>query len=565
MDIFQKAKTRLNLQSKTIYMIVLLVILAGGAFLRLYRLGDQRLWIDEGFSISQAQGIVSHGIPLLDSGKTDFKDALYSYLLAGEIKSGGLNISFFRVISILFGLISIIIGYFIFCRLTNRAMGLIYSFFLSFSYWNIAWSRQIRPYVLFILIILAVVYFLTRYHREKAVKFLILAFLFIGLATLTKTIGALMFISLVLFLAVRKNIKLALSLFLFIAVAGALLFPLIEKKYSISLNASYMYYLDGYFWKYYTIYFVLSIFGIFFAFKSDTINRPVHIFLLSFWLIGFVLLSTFTYVTQFRYAFPFSIILFFYANYFIYYFGHYFWKKRIMAFGFVALLFAANFFLVSVRPVLTLSPCEGSCPLEDYTPQPDFATAYEYLRQNMQNNDTLISAYPFMDKIFMGKTGYGLVISYTGRQQDLSVTEDRKEYYSGSEEIYSAARIMEMTKNGNVFALLDRMALARSDPKIRNFIHYNGRVVFNKADSNGEEIFVYKLSQNTEFFDRKQNDSNDQETNTDNKPIKQPSATEDNSKLGPAINGEDIIFEDPGNGSGGIDVEIKDQDFTDEK
>lgn len=48
--------------------LILGIFIFWGGFLRLHNLGVQSLWIDEGYTINAAQGVLDHGYPILDSG-----------------------------------------------------------------------------------------------------------------------------------------------------------------------------------------------------------------------------------------------------------------------------------------------------------------------------------------------------------------------------------------------------------------------------------------------------------------------------------------------------------------
>ena len=485
-----------RLISMLLVLVFLLAIFLSGTYLRISSLEKQAYWIDEGFSLSQAQAIANQGYPLLDSGKVDFKDLLHGYLIAGIIKLDGLQPVILRGVSVLFGIGSILLAYFIYLKLADNVAGLTLAFFIAFSYWHIAWSREIRGYSLVVFLIL-----------------------------------------------------------LFFLVFGAIAYPFIEKNYHISWNNNFLYYMDGYYWKHFGIFFVLALCGSLLALWKDRQNRPVHVFIVSFCLSGLLLLSLFTYVTQFRYAFVFSFAIFFYAAYFIYYFGQLFSKKLLVMAVLLIGVVAFDHYHTAERPALAFVPCGGNCILENYTPQPNFSEAYGYLKDNLKENDFLLSAYPFMDRLYLEKSGYALAISYTGRAEDLSVTSDRKEYYSGSEEIYSANRIIEMTKTGDVYALMDDMALSRTDEKIRNFIYFNSEKPFTvPGNEPGQGIYVYKLKKNMHFFEEK---SESPAVSNSGVGAAEDAPQDVSADDVPKKNNEDIIFEVPDKQSSDDEINIE--------
>ena len=106
MNIINKIK---KLPNKEI--LFLSIIIIWGAFLRLYYLGADSLWIDEGFTITQADAINKNFLPLLDSGQYINRDLLLPYLLAVIKFFGADSIEVFRLFSVLFGILCIPLAY----------------------------------------------------------------------------------------------------------------------------------------------------------------------------------------------------------------------------------------------------------------------------------------------------------------------------------------------------------------------------------------------------------------------------------------------------------------------
>ena len=126
--------------------IVLIVIVLFGLFLRVYDLGEQSIWIDESYTINAALAVHENGVPLLDSGKYYWRGVLSTYLISFFLLFG-INEFNARIVSVLFGTLFIIGGYFLGREFHSKRAGLIMSFLLAFSYWQIAWSRQARMYI----------------------------------------------------------------------------------------------------------------------------------------------------------------------------------------------------------------------------------------------------------------------------------------------------------------------------------------------------------------------------------------------------------------------------------
>src|SRR3989338_5633022 len=84
--VFHSAKTR-----KILFWGLILALIGYGLFLRVYGLGEQSLWIDEGYTINASQAILERGIPQLDSGKMYSGWMLSTYMTAGAMKVFGFD------------------------------------------------------------------------------------------------------------------------------------------------------------------------------------------------------------------------------------------------------------------------------------------------------------------------------------------------------------------------------------------------------------------------------------------------------------------------------------------
>ena len=132
-------------------MIFILAIFVGwGGFLRLYDLGEQSLWIDEGYTINASQAIIDQGKPILGSGSSYNAHLLHTYTTAASMKLFGFEATnpwAARLPAAIFGILTILAAYLFTYRITkNKLTALAATFIIAFSYWEIAWSRQARGY-----------------------------------------------------------------------------------------------------------------------------------------------------------------------------------------------------------------------------------------------------------------------------------------------------------------------------------------------------------------------------------------------------------------------------------
>ncbi len=128
--------------------LILLVFL--GLLIRIWNLGTPSLWIDEGFTINAAQATLHHSYPLLDSGKIYSSMPLITYITAGilaVVPFDPFNPWPLRLPSVFFGLGVIVMSYLIAKKLLeDDTLALLTAGIITFSYWEITWSREIRGY-----------------------------------------------------------------------------------------------------------------------------------------------------------------------------------------------------------------------------------------------------------------------------------------------------------------------------------------------------------------------------------------------------------------------------------
>jgi len=117
-------------------------IICIAAFLRLFQLGTESLWLDEAESIRESamtiQGITSHSN----------QPPLYFLLLRGWISLFGTSEFALRSLSAIFGILAVPVIFYIGKLLFNERVGLISSFLLSFAFFPIYYSQETRAYSL---------------------------------------------------------------------------------------------------------------------------------------------------------------------------------------------------------------------------------------------------------------------------------------------------------------------------------------------------------------------------------------------------------------------------------
>ncbi|MFH1037804.1 MAG: glycosyltransferase family 39 protein [PVC group bacterium] len=129
---------------------ILLIILLAGLFLRLYQLGSESLWFDEGGTIRTARMSITQIVE--KSSSKDFHPPFYYFILHYWAALFGYSEISIRLLSSIFGLLSIAMIYMAGKLLFDRSAGLIAALILSLSQFHIYFSQEARMYTLITLL-----------------------------------------------------------------------------------------------------------------------------------------------------------------------------------------------------------------------------------------------------------------------------------------------------------------------------------------------------------------------------------------------------------------------------
>jgi mannosyltransferase len=142
-------------------------ILLLGLFLRLYGLGAESIWQDEGFSIKVAHMSISQ---LIVTSAGDVHPPFYYLLLHYWIALFGDSEFSCRSLSALVGVLSIVMIYNVGRLLLGREAGMLSALVLALSEFHIHYSQVARMYSLMALLTLLSFYFFIRLLNEKSFK-----------------------------------------------------------------------------------------------------------------------------------------------------------------------------------------------------------------------------------------------------------------------------------------------------------------------------------------------------------------------------------------------------------
>ena len=125
---------------------ILLLILIAGLGLRLYRLNDQSVWFDEAFSLTAANR------PLGEMTATVVEDfvhpPLHYYLLHGVFRTLGFGDFQARLVSVVFGTLTIAVMFLLGRYVYDTAAGLIGALLMAVSQLAVMYSQEARPYAM---------------------------------------------------------------------------------------------------------------------------------------------------------------------------------------------------------------------------------------------------------------------------------------------------------------------------------------------------------------------------------------------------------------------------------
>lgn len=139
------------------YALPLILVVAGA--LRLININSQSIWLDEAFSIYIANQPLDRMLDIII--KHDTPPPLYYVLLHYWLGFGDTALNA-RLLSALFGIVTVAVVYLLGRDLIDRTVGLITALFLAVSPFHIWYSQETRMYSLLFMLCMLSVYFLLR-------------------------------------------------------------------------------------------------------------------------------------------------------------------------------------------------------------------------------------------------------------------------------------------------------------------------------------------------------------------------------------------------------------------
>ena len=162
-----------RLTPKTTF-VILFALTAIGFYLRFNNLGDRSFWFDEAITSYAAIGVLEHGTPVLPSGIEYTRALLNTYLIALSFWIFGISEFSARIVSVIFGTLTIPLVYLLGKELGRRT-GLIAALIITFSAFEILWAQEARMYAQFQFFYLLTAYLFYISLKKKNSKLFLLS------------------------------------------------------------------------------------------------------------------------------------------------------------------------------------------------------------------------------------------------------------------------------------------------------------------------------------------------------------------------------------------------------
>jgi len=502
MEIINKLKTTV-IKEKKIVIALLLFAIFWGLFLRFYHLGQQSYWIDEGFSLNAVSAVLEKGFPILDSGFYYLRSILNTYIIAGFIKLFGLTPFVARFSTALFGTLFITLIYFFVNKITaNKKLAIITTLFTALSYWEIAWGRQARMYIQFqFFFFAALLAFWLCLEKFSKWRITATALLTLG-AILSHEFGFLLLgiylIAYIIFFyapvtpnqKMRKNQKTKFLQFIdnffwvifsclaiFVPLAGMKAYQLFLARFFIEDYNAQNDLIAGnfllFFYRLFTWLILLALVGIvWYVIKNKNIFPYIYIFL-SFTLPLFLIIVS-TDLLHLRYLVFLYPFMYLFVAMFLVLLSDWLSEKTIFKKLPNILILSVFTLIILISHGQFIFMPRTDYPLEFGSPQADFTKAYAAIKKLGWNDTTqIISPYPAMDKLYLGRSTYWYPLSLSGKPEE--ITNIQNSIYTGAPRLDD---LSTLDKQKTTYFILDRMAMNRVDDNQFLSINENFKKVY---------------------------------------------------------------------------------------
>lgn len=143
----------------------LLLIIALGAALRVHKLGAESIWLDEAFTIQTARASLAS---IVEETSKDVHPPLFYFVLHYWMEVFGESEFSTRLLSTLFGVLTLLAIYKVATLLFDKGTGLVAALLLALSHFHIWFSQEARMYTLLALLSLLSMYYFIKLLASRS-------------------------------------------------------------------------------------------------------------------------------------------------------------------------------------------------------------------------------------------------------------------------------------------------------------------------------------------------------------------------------------------------------------
>ena len=431
------------------YILALIFLTIFGFVLRIYDLGSQSLWCDEGYSINAAIAVLDRGLPILPSGYFYSHGLLSTGFISASMGIFGETEFAARLPSVIFGTLTIPLVFFFARKIGGKRLALITAFLVTFLAIEIAWSRQARMYQQLQFFYILSLYLFYLFMNKRSNKLLVLTIISTTCAALSHTFGFSLILIYIAYLLLTniKNFRKYINKKLFrrkqtiifllcvaiLLALGQVFFNVFSSAWGIKMNYFTRY--TGYLKELLPVILYMGAVGILIMLKRDF---KVSLLLLLALLIPFYFVCFHVKMLAMRYLYFILPVIFIYFAYTVTYVSDTLARAVTRRGGRTlesiaeapapgkrkgsALLnkWLSPAFTVIILGLTLHASGFSFVPQSDYylettAPQPDYKRAYNFINDHLNEGDNIIDTWPVLGSFYLASPpDFWLAFDITG-------------------------------------------------------------------------------------------------------------------------------------------------------
>ncbi len=481
------------------YWIILGAVLGVGALLRIWQLQESSFWIDESYSIALAQAIVKNGWPITQAGLLITRSVLFHYILAGFIfVAGGVQPILVRLPAVLFGVGAIIAAIGVARQLFSQRVAIITAALMATSVWEIAWSRQARMYTALQCGVWLTLYCYFHWRQRPTAARLGLVGLCVVITIGLHELGALVIVLLLLHYGIERLLARPFTWHSVAIYCVGLLGSIFG--FGIVMHFGLHYPIVNY-WSHYWYYLVttmpvtMALVVVALYYNRGKSTLPIlWLVTSSLFVVGFF--SFAILLLQYRYLFfivPIFYILSAVAIVELWQSARVRWLARCGVVLSVIIAMLVGEYTIWPKDQYLLESDKVNAPFayKSFTPQPNFAAAYQYLESVVTTNDIVITPYPTIHALYLPeRMASCLYIDLTGTTSKPPTATER---YTNCQYL-TAETLCAAFQRGGSYIILDQFARHRIEPSLYDQILTSAEVAYTNSFGPWSDLKIYKVT-----------------------------------------------------------------------